>query len=65
MEYGIWNTEYGIRNMEYGIWNTEYGIRNMEYGIWDTEYGIWNKEYLTLTLDCRLVLLLARDLLNR
>ena len=77
MEYGIWNTEYGIRNMEYGIWNmeygiwnTEYGIRNMgygntEYGIWDTEYGIWNTEYLTLTLDCRLVLLLARDLLNR
>ena len=40
MEYGIWNTEYGIRNMEYGIWNTEYGIRNMEYGIWNMEYGI-------------------------
>ena len=40
MEYGIWNMEYGIRNMEYGIWNTEYGIRNMEYGIWNMEYGI-------------------------
>ena len=22
--------------MEYGIWNTEHGIKNMEYGIWDT-----------------------------
>ena len=30
MEYGIWNAEYGIRNMEYRIWNTEYGIRNKE-----------------------------------
>ena len=33
MEYGVWNTEYGIRSMEYGVWNTEYGVRNTEYGV--------------------------------
>ena len=35
MVYGMWNTEFGIRNMDCERWN-------MEYGSWNTEYRIWN-----------------------
>ena len=58
IDFGIFNTEYGIFNIDFGVFNTKYDIFNIDFGIFNTvggifniDFGIFNTEYGIFNID--------------